>query len=280
MPTSRIQTWSGFLREAAEYARFAVERGLDTIAVPCSSDVDIITTKRDFLRILDVAVRDHALLHVAMAYGGARVFLKDEHENVKRFDFTWTIHWYGIHFVTGESLLSLAQTDPATGLPVLPPHVHARILYFVKNAYGGAERYRSFLAQQGFAELDRAARRRYLAAVLLRAPVLSALGFIRTILCYLLRVRWPTGLIVTGAAVEVLRGSKRLNYLFSGRIDARAGVGAAFRARVGSRMLVAPPGKKHDLDVAGCPGDEVDTCIIQFLASRSGLVPALFRVLC
>jgi hypothetical protein len=258
------------LRRLPDSLEYAIERNLDNLATPLVSDIDIIMRKRDFCHLLNEARRSGILISVALAYGGARLFVGHDANSLKRIDCMWTVHYSGIPLDNIGELLAARATDSNTGLSVLPVRAQARVVWTIKNAYGGAEKYRALLEQHGYAILTPRARSRWLAAIVLRQPLVALMGFMATMMAYLARLVRPTGVVVTGANPELLRRSRAITYLFQNRIRADLGIAATvLRARVLSEICTTRHAWLADVDLSGC--DTLSGCenkIIEYLKSN------------
>lgn len=268
-------TVSSFLKGATPQIAYAIERGAPEINISFCSDLDIVIAKKDFLKLFELARGNDMVISTALSLGGARVFVSNGELGVKRIDFQWNVFYWGIPIADVKELLKDRFIDPATGLAFLPESAHAKIIYSVKNAYGGAEKYQELLKKYGYPPLGAADRAGWLAKCALSRPLPSLRGFVTTFLIYLSRLIYPSGLMVYGVEAATLRNSRALSYLFQGRIR-KAAVGAAFiRSRMMSELCVVSSKAMADMDISSCADlKDIEQNIISFLRKKRSQLPA------
>ena len=213
---------------------YAIERNIEMIDIPLEGDVDILITFAAYQSFIKRAWERGVVLSVARVFGGSRVFIACSTKLIKRIDFMWHIHYRGIIMAETQELLALREPSSEGGLYTLPINAQVRIVYYIKNAYGGAEKYRSVLEQQGYGVLDRLGRRIMLKKAWLSRPLRATYGMLFYWMSYLRRVIVPSGLTVAGVNLSRLKKNKILNYLFQTRIYEEQSI---FLAMLRSRFM-------------------------------------------
>jgi hypothetical protein len=264
------------LREATPRITYAIERGASEIDDSLRSDLDIVIDKKDFFELFELAQRRNMIIFTTLSFGGVRLFVSNHESGIKRIDFQWDAYYRGIPIADVGELLKNRTTDPVTGLFVLPESMHARIINAVKNAYGGADRYRELLSKHGYRVMVGGERLRWLAGRALSQPFSSIFGLVRTALIYLGRLVYPSGLMVYGADPAMLRNSRTLNYLFQGRIR-EAAIGPTFiHSRLMSELCVISIKAMADIDVSACKDIQaVEQKVVSFLRRKRSRLPRL-----
>lgn len=240
---------SQFLKDLPPELVYAIERGLPETDQPLISDLDIVITKRGFLTLYEIAKQRGMVVSVTLSYGGARLFIAC-HGGIKRIDCMWNCSYLGIPICSTQRLLAARQLDPNTGLYILAEDMQAEIAFAVKNAYGGAEKYRVLLERHGLQVLSPNARRRWLISQTLRHPLATLTGLCRMILTYTTRIAFPSGVRVFGASATELMDSDVLRYLFQGRIRKTGQIHGFIRSRLGSELCVVQSIARADIDLS------------------------------
>lgn len=264
------------LRDASPQITYAIERGAAEINDSLRSDLDIVIAKKDFFELFELAQHNNMIIFSTLSYGGVRLFVSNGGTGIKRIDFQWNAYYWGIPIADVGELLKSRTTDPATGLSVLPESMHAMIINAVKNVYGGADRYRDLLSKHGYHVMGRGERRRWLAGRVLSRPFSSLFGLARTMLIYLGRLVYPSGLMLYGADPALLRNSRTLNYLFQGRVR-EAGIGQAFiRSRLFSELCIISNKDLADIDISSCSDlQDIEQRVVSFLRKNRSRLPRL-----
>ena len=269
-----------FLVQATPRIRYAIERGVAEIDESLRSDLDIVIIKNDFFKLLELARNENRLISSTLSFGGARLFLSNHNADIKRIDFQWGAYYWGIPIADIGRLLEGRFIDPTTGLSLLPEPMHAAIIDAVKNAYGGADRYRDLLSKHSYHVMESGERLSWLAGRVLSRPFSSMLGLARTMVIYLGRLVNPSGLIIYGAAPALLHNSRTLNYLFQGRVRESA-IGPAFiRSRLLSELCIISNKALADIDISSCLNlQEIEERVVSFLRTKRSRLPKLLAMI-
>ena len=201
------------------------------------SDLDIVITKQGFLTLYEMARQRGIVVSVTLSYGGARLFIA-VHGGIKRIDCMWYCSYLGIPICNLQRLLASRQRDKNTGLYVLSEDMQAEVAFAVKNAHGGAEKYRLLLERNGLEVLTAGARRRWLASQAAHHPLATLTGMARMLLSYAARIVLPSGVRASGISAIKLRESIVLRYLFQDRIRTTGQIDGFIRSRIGSELCV------------------------------------------
>ena len=254
---------------------YAIERGLDEVAISSSGDLDILIRKRDFPALIQAARDANILTSLSISYSGARIFLGDCN-GIKRIDFNWIAHYRGLPLGSVEKYLQARRKDSVTGLFVLPDKQHAAFIYLIKNSYGGAEKYRQLLEENNFMVLNKRQRHWLIFTAIIRHPLASIAGKIRYTASYLFRFIYPTGLLVSGLSRQQLENNHDVMYLFQNRISSKRGLKAFLDTRLLSRLCITPDIRRADIALnGGADNRETTTAIVKYLRSTRTRIPAL-----
>lgn len=258
-----------FLAEISDLS-YVVERGVENIHVPLTSDIDILLAKRDRSAFNRRVKASGLLVSAASAYGGVRLFIGKTGSDLKRIDCTWALHYKGIPLLNTEELLGEGVVCPLTGVRSLPDSASAKIAFAVKNAYGGAERYRLLLERYGFSILSPSQRAIWLLKKILRHPLTSLSGTAGCILAYIRRFWKPSGLTLGGVTPDELRDSVVLKYLSQSREIAQHSALVGFlRSRLISDICIIPWAPCADLDLSCAKNlNEYEDLIIKHLRKK------------
>ena len=213
---------------------YAIERNIESIDIPLQGDVDILVTYPDYVQFIRRAKEQYLVLSVARVYGGARVYLECPGRLIKRVDFIWRLHYRGINFLDVKKLISKRILSAEVGLYVLPEREQAYVVFYIKNAYGGAPKYRRLLEKYDFSVLDPAARRKMLSTFWAQKTSQTLVGVLSYWLSYLNRIVGPTGLAVSGITSDRAHNIRVLGYLFQGKICEEYG---RLKVMIRSRLL-------------------------------------------
>jgi hypothetical protein len=242
---------------------------LPSLDIPLSSDIDVVVTEAAAGQIIAVAKRRKLLLHVAISYGGARLYVARGLSDVKRIDLMWECHYRGIPLLDLSPILKRRALDSSSGLYVVSESDLASIVYFIKNSYGGAEKYAYILEKYGHTVLNRRQRIRLIAAHFLRRPLRSCWGLTRTAYVYARRIFRPSGLTVSGKDHDFLARSELIDYLFAGKIRSCRFPFWIYRARIASALCVLAQGRTAQVDLSMCRSlRECERRIIKALRGR------------
>lgn len=231
---------------------YAIERGLREIDAPLVSDLDVIIRREDMDKFIKLASEERLLLHVVNTFGGARVFIGRGVHDVKRVDFMWLCHYRGIHLLDLKPLLGRRKLDPVSKLYVLAEDDHARVLFAVKNAYGGAEKYRSELSNYGFPTFGPRNRINWLVKCFLSEPIRASVGAVSVALAYAGRLIRPSGLSVFGTSANTLNRSSVIRYIFQGRVQQCSCLSVPYLAGLGAALCVVTTRRCAQLDLSSC----------------------------
>lgn len=259
-----------FLKSLSNKVIYAIERDVGSVCRPLVGDIDMLIRENDFPLLIQIAREAGILISITRSYGGARIFIGYGTKTIKRIDCVWRLHYRGILLTSAEELLEQRVIDSCTGLYVLPEKQQAQVVYFVKNAYGGAYKYLELLKRYGLSVLNSRERLLWLGALILRHPIAFVKGFVEYISSYLARLFSPTGLLVHGVPVDRISSSVAVRYLFQGRVRREDSLMMAFfRARLLSEVCVIPYGWAAQLRFS--PEISTVECereIFQFLRSK------------
>ena len=244
---------SAFIRSLPARITYAVERNIDSFNIPLKGDIDILITSESYLEFLKAAHAAGILLFCTPSFGGARLFLGTCPGDIKRVDCGWHQNYKGIPLGDVGELLKTRVFDQESGIYLLPPPMQAKLLWMVKNAYGGAEKYRELLTENGFNILTRKQRRIWLVKTLLANPLKSLFGFFQFLWVYVRRLSHSSGLLVYGISVDQLWQCPTIQYLFQGRIGKAANlISGILRSRINSEALTVGNPGAADIDLSIC----------------------------
>ena len=158
--------------------------------------------------------------------------------------------------------------------------MHAVIINAVKNAYSGADSYRDLLTKYGYHVMGSRERLRWLAGRVLSRPFSSLLGLTGTMVIYLGRLVYPSGLMIYGAAPALLQNSRALNYLFQGRIR-ESPIGPAFiRSRLLSELCIISNKDLADIDISSCTDlQDIEQIVVSFLRRKRSWLPRFLAII-
>lgn len=258
------------LFELLSHLDYAVERGLASAAVPLQGDIDLLLSERDRKKCFERIKRSGMLIYAASAYGGTRLFLGDNLRVIKRLDVTWKLHYRGVPLLPVDQLLAQSTVDSSTGLKVLPEKIAMEVAWAIKNAYSGAEKYRTSMEKHGFSVLNSNQRRKWLLGLVMKHPLDSLYGVIKCTFQYLRRLWRPTGLMIGGISPSLLNQSAVLIYLSQSRGIRQYGMFSGYmRSRLMSEICVVGSALFADLNLS--ENANVSTCekeIANFLRER------------
>jgi len=266
------QSLDRFLKSIPCEVKYAIERNVEYVYQPLVGDIDMLICEKDFPLLIQLAREARILILVTKSFGGARIFIGNDTKTIKRIDCVWNLHYRGIFLASVEEFLARRVIDPDTGLYVLPEELQAHVVYLVKNAYSGADKYQTLLERNGFVVLNSKERLWWLSTAILRHPIAFITGFFKYLFSYLTRLFSPTGLLVYGAPVDRLRSSIAVNYLFQDRVRSMDSLMMAFlRASLLSEMCVIPYRWLAQLRFSKDASTiECEREIFQFLRSKYG----------
>jgi hypothetical protein len=268
-----------FLAALPATVEYAVERGLATLDQPFIGDLDLVVTKQGFFVLHEIARRQGLIVSVTLSYGGARLFLGFEDGTIRRIDCMWAAGYIGIPICNVRRLLNSRIIDPATKLYVLSERMQAEVVFAVKNAHGGAEKYRKLLEQHGLEVLTGRARLRWLLSLAARQPLSSLIFLCRTMFVYSLRMIFPAGVIVRGAAYTTLRSSALLRYLFQDRIRVASPIAAFPRSRLLAELCLVNSRALVDIDLSTAADPQAtEQAVLDFLRKRHTQIPRLLAL--
>jgi hypothetical protein len=249
---------------------YVIERGMESINLPLESDIDLLLSEGDKASFVQRVIASGMLLYASNAYGGIRLFIGKTRADIKRIDCTWNLHYRGVPLLSVDRLLTEGIIDTVTDLKTLPEPVMAEIAFAIKNAYGGAEKYRAFLEKHGFSILSSSQRVKWLTGKVLRHPAASIIGAMGCFFNYVRRIWKPTGLMVGGVSPAVLEQSEVIRYLFQRRAIRRyRTVIGLIRSRITSDICVIPWVRFADLDLSHARDlAECEERIISYLQGR------------
>lgn len=249
---------------------YVIERGMESISMPLQSDIDLLLSERDKVSFVERVRASGMLVYASNAYGGMRLFIGRKRADIKRIDCTWNLHYRGVPLLNVDRLLAEGIIDTVTDLKTLPEPVIAEIAFAIKNAYGGAEKYRSLLEKHGFSILSSSQRVKWLAGKVLRHPATSIIGATGVFLSYARRIWRPTGLMVGGVSPAILGQSEVIRYLFQSRAIRRYRTVVGFiRSRLTSDICVVPWARFADLDLSHARDlAECEERIIRYLQGK------------
>lgn len=268
--SSKDREWERVLLELFSNLDCAIERGLSSIAVPLRGDIDLLLSERDREKCLERIRNSGMLIHAASAYGGTRLFLGDGLRVIKRLDVTWKLHYRGVPLLEVDRLLAHSTVDASSGFRILPEKIAMEIAYAIKNAYGGAEKYRMSMERHGFSVLRSNQRRKWLLALIMKRPLDSLYGAVRCAVHYCRRLWRPTGVMIGGASSSVLNQSALLMYLSQARGIRQYGMFAGYlRSRLMSEICVVRFARLADLNLPGnADGATCEKKIVNYLRNR------------
>ncbi|MFC1772731.1 hypothetical protein ACFL3A_05190 [Pseudomonadota bacterium] len=218
---------------------YAIERNIESIDIPLEGDVDILITYPDYVHFIRRAREQNLVISIARVYGGARVYLECPGMLIKRVDFIWRLHYRGINFLDVKKLISERILSAEAGLYVLPEREQAYVVFYIKNSYGGAPKYRELLEKYGLKVLSPAERRKMLSTFWVKKTWQTLVGVLSYWLSYLSRILSPTGLAVSGVTSDRIRNMKVLGYLFQGKIcEEYSRVKVVIRSRFLSELCI------------------------------------------
>lgn len=268
--SNESREWKRALLELFSNLDCAIERGLSSIAVPLRGDIDLLLSERDREKCLERIRTSGMLIYAASAYGGTRLFLGDGLGVVKRVDVMWKLHYRGVPLLEVDRVLAHSAVESSSGLRVLPEKIAMEIACAIKNAYGGAEKYRTSMERHGFSVLRANQRRQWLLALIMKRPVESLYGAVRCAVCYCRRLWRPTGVMIGGVSPSVLNQSALLTYLSQSRSIHQYGMLAGYlRSRLMSEICVVRCARLADVNLPG-HADEA-TCekeIVNYLRKK------------
>jgi hypothetical protein len=268
-----------FLAALPSTVEYVIERGLSTLDLPFISDLDLVVTKQGFFALYETAKRQGLIVSMTLSYGGARLFLGFEDGTIKRLDCMWAASYIGIPICNTRRLLDSRLIDPATNLYVLSEQMQAEVVFAVKNARGGAEKYRKLLEQHGLEVLTAGARRNWLLSLAMRRPLLSLFGLFRTIFIYSLRLIFPSGVIVYGTTHAVLHASTPLRYVFQDRVHAAPPAAAFLRSRLLAELCLVNSRGLADIDLSTTADSRsAERAVLDFLCKHRARVPRLLAL--
>ena len=264
---------SEFLSGLPADVKYAIERGLPEIDQALVSDLDIVITKNGFRMLYASAVEKGLLLFATLSYGGVRLFLASSSCDIKRIDCMWNCNYLGIPICSVSKLLNVQVRDAQTSLFVLNENMQAEVAFAVKNARGGAEKYRVLLERNDLEVLSAGARRHWLVKQVVKHPLATLTGVPRLVLAYAIRILFPSGVSVFGVSARQLTQSDVLTYLFQGRIREAALIEGFMRSRFGSELCIVKSVKQADIDLSGMQTlQAIEQEILAYLReSRTGL---------
>jgi len=255
---------------------YAIERGVAEADQPLVSDLDIVITKRSFLVLYSLAKQCGMIVSVTLSYGGARLFITLHDGGIKRFDCMWNCSYLGIPICSTRQLLTARKTERNTGLYVLAENMQAEVAFAVKNAHGGAEKYRDLLERHGLKVLDNTSRRLWLLSLIVKHPLATLTGITRMTLAYTARLIFPSGITVFGASATELRNSDVLRYLFQGRIQETGGISGFIRSRLGAELCIISSRSQADIDLSYTDGlQSAEQAILGHLHKHQSRLPWL-----
>lgn len=218
---------------------YAIERNIESIDIPLEGDVDILITYPDYVHFIRRAREQNLVLSVARVYGGARVYLECPGKLIKRVDCIWRVHYRGINMLDVKKLISKRILSAEAGLYVLPEREQAYVVFYIKNSYGGAPKYRVLLEKHGLRVLGPAARRKMLSEFWAQKTWQTLVGVLSYWLSYLNRILSPTGLAISGITSDRVHGMTVLGYLFQGKICEENGrLKVLFRSHLLSELCI------------------------------------------
>lgn len=269
-----------FLLNLPSVVDYAIERGLSTLDQPFVSDLDIVVSKQGFMALYGIARQQGLVVSVTLSYGGARLFLEFKDGTIKRIDCMWDATYMGIPLCSTRRLLNSRLIDPATKLYVLPERMQAEVVFAVKNAHGGTEKYQELLERHGLRALTAGVRRRWLLSLLMRQPLTSLVCLFRTILVYSLRMIFPSGITIHGTTDTMLGigNCVSLRYLFQDRIRAARTVSAFLRSRLMAELCLIRSRAMADIDLTADPRP-AENAVLDFLRRRRARIPRLLALL-
>jgi hypothetical protein len=233
-------------------SEYAIQRGLQSLDIPLSSDIDIVVTKASAVHMIDLAKEKKLLIHLTESYGGARLYVAGRGSNAKRIDLMWECHYRGIPLLDLSPIIKRRALDGGSGLYSVSEPDLASIVYFIKNAYGGADRYACLLEKYGYSVLSNRRRVKFILASFLKKPVRSCCGLARVAYLYARRIISPSGLTVTGKGNDFLARSEIINYLFPGKIQPCRFPVWVYRARIASALCILAQGRHAQVDLSMC----------------------------
>lgn len=268
--SSASSEWKRSLLDLFSNLDCAIERGLSSVAVPLRGDVDLLLSERDREKCLERIRHSGMLIHAASAYGGTRLFLGDGLRVIKRLDVTWKLHYRGVPLLDVDRLLAHSAVDSSSGFRILPEKSAMEIACAIKNAYGGAEKYRAPMERHGFSVLRSNQRRKWLLALIMKRPMESLSGAVRCAFHYCRRLWRPTGVMIGGANPSVLNQSALLTYLSQSRGIRQYGMVAGYlRSRLMSEICVVRCARLADLNLPGnADGATCEEEIVNYLSKR------------
>jgi hypothetical protein len=262
--------WTRVLLELFSGLDYAVARGLESIAIPLQGDIDLLLSERDRERCFERIRKSGMLIYAASAYGGTRLFLGDGVRMMKRLDVTWKLHYKGVPLLEVDRLLAHSTVDSNSGFKVFPEKIAVEIAWAIKNAYSGAEKYRTSMERHGFSVMNCRQRKKWLLDLIMKQPLSSLCGAVSCAVHYLRRFWRPTGLMIGGASPSILNESALLIYLSQSRGIRRHGMLAGcLRSRLMSEICAVPSALLADLNLSG--NVNVSTCekeIVSYFRDR------------
>lgn len=249
---------------------YAIERNIASIDIPLEGDVDILIPYPDYVRFLQRARERGVVISVARVYGGSRVYLEFAGKLIKRIDLIWRLHYRGINFLEVNKLLEQRVLSEKIGLYVLQEYEQACIVFYIKNAYGGAQKYQKLLEKHEFSVLLPAERRKLLSSFWRHNTRQTLVGVLSYWFSYFDRVFHPTGLALSGITIERARNIGVLGYLFQGKIREQSGyINIMFRSRFLSELCITQ-NKFAELKLGEHVADkDVEIAVITCLRSRA-----------
>ena len=249
---------------------YVIERGMESINLPLQSDIDLLLSERDKASFVQRVRASGMLLYASSAYGGMRLFIGGTRADIKRIDCTWNLHYRGVPLLNVDRLVAEGIIDTVTDLKTLPEPVMAEIAFAIKNAYGGAEKYRALLEKYGFSILSSSQRVKWLAGKVVKHPAASIFGAMGCFFSYVRRIWKPTGLMVGGVSPAVLEQSEVIKYLFQSRAIRRYRTVIGFiRSRLTSDICVVSWARFADLDLSHARDlAECEEWIIRYLQGK------------
>lgn len=255
---------------------YAIERGIDKLTLSSEGDLDVLVKKSDFLTIADHARSSAILVSLTITYGGARLFLSDNSGNIKRVDFDWLIHHKGFPLRSVDDYIKHRYKDTETGLYLLPEKQHASVINYIKNSKGAAEKYRQILEKHNFQVFDKNQHLSLMLSALVTHPIMSSIGVIRYLACYLLRAIYPTGLLIYGLSGDQIANNKDVMYLFQNRISRNYGIKAYLDTHFLSRICITKNAQLADITINFTNNTAIiSETIIQYLRLTRTRIPKL-----
>lgn len=242
---------------------YAIARGLDTVHESMKSDLDVLIHKKDFARFARAAKRSLRVLSVTLTYGGARIFVVDSEQVVKRVDLNWRIHRRGLPLLDVGRLLSARKINSQLGVYELPDCRHAEVLLAVKRTREDREKYGALFERCGLqpSKCESAGLGKRLAL----QPGQCVIGLLRYLLVYLARFAFPSGLAVAGVSHEVMRRARLVDYMFMGRIRERGWISGFVATRAFSEVSVVRSKLCSDLDLSPVvPENAIDEAVSRY----------------